>query len=273
MNLGREKTQSSIHSAGFEIGGKMRVAVLSSGGKDSAYATWWAGLQGWEIVSIATVMVKGEDSMMFQLGNTWVAGLQACSMGIPWLPVISHGIEEEEVSDLERVLSGDSDTSKAFEEIWPSWVEVPQDMVLQKERPEIDGLVVGALRSDYQKTRIERMCERLGIRSFCPLWHKNGKSHMQSLVEHGFDVVFTSVSTEGLGQEWLGKKLDLESLLDLRTLSRRHRFNMDGEGGEFETFVVNSPDMTCEIEYTGKPHWQGSRGIFKMDSCALRYHR
>ena len=146
-------------------------------------------------------------------------------------------------------------------------------MVLQKERPVIDGLVVGALRSDYQKTRIERMCERLEIRSFCPLWHKDGESHMQSLVEHGFDVVFTSVSTEGLEQEWLGKKLDLESLLDLRTLSRRHRFNMDGEGGEFETFVVNSPDMTSEIEYTGKPHWQGSRGIFKMDSCALRYHR
>tara|TARA_B100000214_G_scaffold106151_1_gene74587 strand:- start:1698 stop:1988 length:291 start_codon:yes stop_codon:yes gene_type:complete len=96
---------------------------------------------------------------------------------------------------------------------------------------------------------------------------------MQSLVEHGFDVVFTSVSTEGLGKEWLGKKLDLESLLDLRTLSRRHRFNIDGEGGEFETFVVNSPDMTSEIVYTGKPHWQGSRGIFKMDSCALRYHR
>ena len=74
MNLGREKTQSSTHSAEFEIGEKMRIAVLSSGGKDSAYATWWSGLQGWDIVSVITVMVRGEDSLMFQLGNTWVAG-------------------------------------------------------------------------------------------------------------------------------------------------------------------------------------------------------
>ncbi len=269
MNLGREKTQSSIHSAEFEIGEKMRIAVLSSGGKDSAYASWWSGLQGWDTVSIITVMVRGEDSLMFQLGNTWVAGLQACSMGLPWLPVITEGMEGEEISDLERALSGDLQINKTFEEIWPSWVKVPPEMVLQNERPEIDGLVVGALRSDYQKTRIEMMCERLGIRSFCPLWHKNEESHMQSLVEHGFDVVFASVSTEGMDQEWLGKKLDMESLLELRTLSKKYRFNMDGEGGEFETFVVNSPDMAKEILYTGKPDWNGSRGVLKIDSCSL----
>ena len=269
MNLGREKTQSSTHSAGFEIGEKMRIAVLSSGGKDSAYATWWSGLRGWDIVSVITVMVRGEDSLMFQLGNTWVAGLQASSMGLPWLPVVTEGIDGQEISDLERGLSGVSDTSKIFEEIWPSWVEAPTEMVLQKGKPEIDGLVVGALRSDYQKTKIEMMCERLGIHSFCPLWHKEEESHMQSLVEHGFEVVFTSVSTEGLDQEWLGRKLDKGSLIELRTLSKKYRFNMDGEGGEFETFVVNSPDMANEIVYTGKPQWHGSRGVLKIDSLSL----
>ena len=43
----------------------MKVAILASGGKDSAYASWWAGLQGWDVVSMVTVLVRGKDSMMF----------------------------------------------------------------------------------------------------------------------------------------------------------------------------------------------------------------
>ena len=38
------------------------------------------------------------------------------------------------------------------------------------------GLVVGAIRSDYQKTRIEQMCSRLNIKSFPPLLHHDGRA-------------------------------------------------------------------------------------------------
>ena len=79
----------------------MKVAILASGGKDSTYASWWAGLQGWDVVSMVTVLVRGEDSMMFQLPNTSLAGLQAYSIGIPWLPILSEGNEEEEIEDLD----------------------------------------------------------------------------------------------------------------------------------------------------------------------------
>ena len=81
----------------------MRVAVLASGGKDSAYAAWWAQLQGWEVVSLVTVLVKGDDSMMFQLQNTWITAFQASSSGVPWKPIISFGEEEEEVGDLSLI--------------------------------------------------------------------------------------------------------------------------------------------------------------------------
>ena len=65
------------------VGGIVRVAVLASGGKDSTYASWWAQLQGWDVVSLVTVLVRGDDSMMFQLQNTWISAFQASSMGIP----------------------------------------------------------------------------------------------------------------------------------------------------------------------------------------------
>ena len=247
----------------------MKVAILASGGKDSTYAAWWAGLQGWEVVSLVTVLVRGEDSMMFQLQNSWIAGLQAYSIGTSWKPVFSDGEEEKEIGDLEMALCGKGDVTLSVENVWPEGVEVPKDLDIHKGPLEIDGIVVGALRSDYQKTRIERMCERLGVRSFCPLWHKDQFEHMESLVEHGFEVVFTSVSTEGMDERWIGSKLDEGSLKELKEASREFRFNLDGEGGEFETIVTDAPHMKRKILLDGEVVWHGSRGVLELKSCRL----
>ena len=145
----------------------MRVAVLASGGKDSTYASWWAQLQGWDVVSLVTVLVRGDDSMMFQLQNTWISAFQASSMGIPWRPVISSGEAEKEVIDLEESINSEVGDFDDIEWVFPHGIETPDDLVIHSGALEIDALVVGALRSDYQKTRIERMCQRLGIVSFC----------------------------------------------------------------------------------------------------------
>jgi len=251
------------------FGEKVRVAILASGGKDSTYAAWWAGLQGWEVVSMVTVLVRGEDSMMFQLQNSWIAGLQAHSIGTSWRPVFSNGEEESEILDLENAICGKDSTSAPLENLWPKGVEVPDDLEIHNGPLEIDGIVVGALRSDYQKTRIERMCERLGVRSFCPLWHKSQVDHMESLVKHGFEVVFTSVSTEGMGEEWIGRNLDEESLKILKESSERYRFNLDGEGGEFETIVTGAPHMSRRILVKGETIWRGSRGVLEIKECRL----
>ena len=121
----------------------MKVAVLASGGKDSTYASWWALMQGWSIEAMITVKIVGDDSMMFQLQNTEIAQYQAKSIGVKWINVTSQGVEDKEIDELEDTIRN-----------------LNQDL---------DAIVVGALRSDYQKTRIERMCERLDLISYCPL--------------------------------------------------------------------------------------------------------
>ena len=251
----------------------MKVAILASGGKDSTYSAWWSTLQGWDISCIVTVGVTGQDSMMFQLENTSIAGLQACSMGVPWLPVSSKGVEGMEILDLERAFLGEIDPLEELEMIWPKEFERPEGMAIFSGKLQIDGIVTGALRSDYQKTKLEMMCERLGVRSFSPIWHKSAKSHMSSLVNHGFGVVFTSVSTEGMDERWLGKELDMDSLETLEELSNRYRFNLDGEGGEFETIVVRAPHMKGTIVFDGQNNWEISRGHMKMKKCSLKGHR
>lgn len=222
----------------------MRVAVLASGGKDSTYASWWAQMQGWSLEALITVKIEGDDSMMFQLQNTEVTEYQAESIGTKWIQVISSGVENDEIVELENAIRNSIGN-------------------------EIDALVVGALRSDYQKTRIERMCEKLGIISFCPMWHHDPELHMNSLVNHGFDVRIISVSSEGLDENWLGKKITRESLDELIQLSRKYRFNLDGEGGEFETITLNAPHFKKSIHCEGEISWDGIRGAWNITKIHL----
>ncbi|MBP51417.1 MAG: diphthine--ammonia ligase [Candidatus Thalassarchaeaceae archaeon] len=246
----------------------MRVAILGSGGKDSAYATWWALMRGWDVRAVVTMCVTGDDSMMFQTQGVGMAGMQAASAGIPWLPILTSGEMDEEMEDLENGLRGLSNPDSAMEISWPEGWDSSY-IAIHTGALSVDGIVSGALRSDFQKTRIELMCQRLGIHSFSPLWHNSPNSHMSSLCEHGFEVVIASVSSEGLGMEWLGKKLGMSNLRELEELSKRYRFNVDGEGGEFETLVLGAPHMNRDIEITMEPVWNGSRGHLKVKSAVL----
>ena len=217
----------------------MRIAVLSSGGKDSSAAWWWAMCKGWEIVSIVTVEIKDGDSHMFQVPSTIWVEHQAKRAGLPWLRVPASGTVDEEISSLEKALT----------------------------RLDIDGIVSGALRSDFQKERLECMCQRLGLHSFTPLWHQTPIEHLRGMVEAGFEIMLTSVSCEGLDHSWLGHVLTRESLEKLYELSQQYRFNVDGEGGEYETFVLGGPIWTPPLQISGEAVFTASRGVFEIHSA------
>ena len=210
----------------------MRVAVLSSGGKDSSAAYWWAICKGWDVAYLVTVTITGGDSHMFQVPGVAAVQYQAQLSGITWINVESEGIQEEEIDDLQSAL----------------------------EKLDIDGIVSGALRSDYQKSRLERMCQKLDIISWTPLWHQSSLEHMRNLVDNGFGIMLTGVSTEGMGEEWLGHTLSKELLTKLEQLSQKYRFNVDGEGGEYETLVLSGPHIDGKLEVEYQTHWDGVRG-------------
>ena len=223
----------------------MRVLVLSSGGKDSSLALWWAICQGWEVCATVTVRVQRDDSWMFQVHATEIATLQAQASGTSHNIIEVDGSQEEEVAELQLGLA-----------------PLIGDM-------SVDGLVSGALRSEYQRRRIDMLCERLGIRSFSPLWHQDAEAHMQGLIDCGMEMKMVSVSCEGLGQDWLGRSIDAESFDQLKRLPRKFRFNLDGEGGEYETVVIAGPHMQGRIEMETEVHWTGQRGHLQIESMQL----
>ena len=60
-------------------------------------------MQGWSIEAMITVKIVGDDSMMFQLQNTEIAQYQAKSIGVKWINVISQGVEDKEIDELEAL--------------------------------------------------------------------------------------------------------------------------------------------------------------------------
>ena len=223
----------------------MRILVLSSGGKDSSLSLWWAICQGWEVCAIVTVAVEGDDSWMFQIPATEISRLQAQAMGIEHHQITVSGESEVEV---EQLLSG------------------LQPLIVSKS---IDGLVSGALRSEYQRRRLDGVCEELNIHSFTPLWHNDPEQHMRELIDCGMEMMMVSVSCEGLEEDWLGKVVNRANFEQLLALSKEHRFNIDGEGGEFETVILSGPHMDGRIELDSVQSWNNDRGHLEIVSMSL----
>lgn len=199
----------------------MRLSVLFSGGKDSTYAMYLMEQQGHQVETLVSVIPSEKDSWLFHTPNLNLLPLHAMAMQKRLLRVPSQGSEEGDLRALHQALSG----------------------------IDVDGVVIGAIASDYQWDHINGICEKLGLRLFSPMWRKEQGMLMRDIVKAGIEAIVVSVSAEGLGNEWLGRRLDVEAIKQLETLSASKGVNVSGEGGEYETLVIDSPmhDSCLEI--------------------------
>ncbi|AIF68932.1 hypothetical protein PAP_02520 [Palaeococcus pacificus DY20341] len=199
----------------------MKIAALFSGGKDSTYALYWAMQMGFDVKYLVSMHSESDESYMYHVPNIHLTDLQAKAIGIPLIKGITSGEKEKEVEDLKRVL----------------------------EPLDIDGVVAGAVESEYQRVRIERVCEELGLKSYTPLWHKNPKTLLEDMVIAGFDVVIVGVYAYGLDKRWLGRRIDKKAIEELERLHEKYKLHIAGEGGEFETFVRDAPFFKARIVF------------------------
>jgi ABC transporter with metal-binding/Fe-S-binding domain ATP-binding protein len=220
----------------------MRVAALFSGGKDSAFAAWVAEQWGWEVSHLVTVRPRGEESMMFHWPNVHLTPLLAQAWGKPHVLAEVSGEPEREVAELGEAL-----------------------------RPlGVDGIVSGAVASEYQRTRLERLGHRLGLKTWTPLWHKDPLALLRSLRAAGFLAVISGVFAEGLGREWLGRPLDDAAMADLARLHGRFGVHPGGEGGEYESLVLDGPGWGARLEVAqADPDWHRDRGVWRVRDARL----
>jgi ABC transporter with metal-binding/Fe-S-binding domain ATP-binding protein len=223
----------------------MRLGVLFSGGKDSAFAAWMA-MGKEEVACLITVLPSNPESYLFHTPNLHLTALQAEAAGLPLVSATSAGVEEEEVQDLSRAVS------------------------LAVEEHGIEGVVTGAIRSVYQAARVQRVCHSLGLWCVNPLWQRDEEEHLEEVVSSGFRFLVSGVSAAPLGEAWLGREVDRAALGELLELAMRHRMNPAGEGGEYETLVLDAPFFRRRIEILGASReFHGNRGIYRIRDARL----
>lgn len=195
--------------------GALRVVALLSGGKDSVAAVEVAQGFAWDVVGALVLRPAADDAWMFHTpALDVVAGVAEC-LGLPLMEAKVRMGQAEEVEDLEAAV-------KAAHAKW-----------------RLDGIVSGALASEYQRVRIEAVGHRLGLKTFTPLWHKDAKWYLHGLMESAWDIRFSRTAADGVPNDWCGTRLDQPKLdAMLRHKSRPH---IAGEGGEFETLVLDAP--------------------------------
>ncbi len=194
----------------------MKLASLVSGGKDSIFAAYLASNEH-EIKCLINIRPKRNDSWMFHIPNLHMVPLQAEAMELPLLTFDSSGEKEKELEDIKLALK------KAIADYG------------------IEGITTGALYSQYQKSRIDKICEELGLKSLAPLWHIDLEEYLGQLIENKFEVMIVGIAAQGFNEGMLGKTIDSSFIEELKKLHKKYQINIGGEGGEYESLVVNCP--------------------------------
>lgn len=190
----------------------MKLVALISGGKDSIFNILQCISAGHEVVALANIEPDGKgkilcrvssmycniynthimqfiieelDSYMYQSVGHQIVSLIAVALALPIYRQKTKGkaqcrsktyitTHKDEVEDLLRLLQ-----------------KVKNEM-------QIEGVSVGAIASDYQRTRVENVCSRLGLISFAFLWKRDQTELLQEMIDAELDAVLIKVACMGL---------------------------------------------------------------------------
>ncbi|XP_068627850.1 uncharacterized protein [Battus philenor] len=209
----------------------MRTVALISGGKDSCYNMLQCVGAGHTIVALANLQPQHKDeldSYMYQTVGHQGIDLYAEAMELPLYRETISGVavdqgrnynptENDEVEDLYRLL-----------------MKVKDDL-------DVEAVACGAILSDYQRIRVENVCQRLGLVCLAYLWRRNQKELLQEMIASGVEAIIIKVAALGLDPKiHLGMSLsDIQP--HLLVMQEKYGLNVCGEGGEYETFTLDCP--------------------------------
>ncbi len=224
----------------------MKVAVMYSGGKDSTMALKYALEQGWEIDSLVSVKPKNTESFLYQYATVEWTVLSAEALGIPVIQINSQKIgPKEEADELEQIF----------------------------KKLKVDAILVGGV--GLQKTQIRewrRVAGKFGIKLIVPYENLTSEELFDKTINSGFDIMLTDVATDGLGPEWLGKRLNKENVEEFKRLSKKFGFDILGEGGYYNSLVLDGPIFNKRIEIlNSKKIWDNktSSGYLEIENARL----
>ncbi len=224
----------------------IRVAVLYSGGKDSTFALYYALQQGWDVAALIAVKPKDTEAYLYHYATVEWTLLSSEAMGIP-------------IVLLKTDKNGPLKEAKELEKVF--------------KRIKVDAVLLGGV--GLQKTQIEsvaKVAKKYNINVIVPHQNSDHYELFKQVIQAGFDIRITQVATDGLGPEWLGKRIGLTELKELKRLSEKYGFHIGFEGGYADTFVCDGPIFKKRIEFVDiEKKWdkKTSSGYLQVNNAIL----
>lgn len=220
----------------------MRLASLYSGGKDSTFSLYLAEQMGHEVPYLVNIVPSEAGSWVFHTPNLNVVPVMAEALGKQLVVGYSDGSEASDLAGMKAALTG----------------------------LDIDGIVTGAVWSDYQWDRMNLVCGDLGLKLLAPLWRKDQDLVLDQLLDAGVRAVIVGCYAEGFDESWLGRPLDAAAVRDLKKLREKYQISIMGEGGEYESMTLDSPLHRRPVEVVAAAkEWRHGAGTYRVTQARL----
>ena len=207
----------------------------------------YAALEAKEDVKyLLSMKSRNDESYMFHVPNIHVTDLLSEALDIPIMSVETEGVKEEELDDLKAAFLDLKDLG-------------------------VEAIYTGALYSVYQKSRIEKLGDEVGLKIISPYWHVDELEYMRKIVSLGFKIMICGVAAWGLDESWLGRIIDDDTIDELVRLNEKYHVDIAFEGGEAETLAIDGPIFKKRIEILKyKKEWHLDSGVFVIEDAVLK---
>jgi diphthine-ammonia ligase len=198
-----------------------------SGGKDSCLALYRAVQAGGRPKCLFTMMAEDE--------------VKSRSHGLP-RSLIQAQARRLDIPVLFRSAS------------WDEYERVFLEGLRELQENGIQAGVFGDIDVESHREWVKKVCASRGITPFHPLWKRDRRELLYEFIDLGFIATIVVVNGSKLGNEFLGRRLDRETLSDLE----HSGIDPSGELGEYHTVVTAGPLFSSEIAINVK-------GRFRQD--------
>ncbi|PHH55855.1 Diphthine--ammonia ligase [Ceratocystis fimbriata CBS 114723] len=185
------------------------------------------------------------NSFMYQTVGHQILPLYAQALNLPlYRRALAGTGAVQNGCDYETSRADDSDETESM---------VPLLREIMERHPEANAISAGAILSTYQRTRVESVAIRLGLVPLAYLWkfpvlpspNNDGAQLLRDMEAAGMDARIIKVASAGLDDDFLWTKVSsAQGVARLQKTMRRFGSGpgaVIGEGGEFETLVVDGP--------------------------------
>lgn len=163
----------------------------------------------------------------------------------------SASAEQDAPKDNDGAATGDADETESM---------VPLLRSIMEAHPEANAICAGAILSTYQRTRVESVAARLGLTPLAYLWKfpvlpaptpsdpalGTDAQLLDDMAAAGMEARIIKVASGGLDDTFLWTNV-ADAGTKVKLANRMRRYGVDstgaviGEGGEFETLVLDGP--------------------------------